>query len=190
MSPINRVIHYWLHDPVFSYASTQPRELPLNGEAGFEGLVKRYAGDLPVGAVRSELESRGVISVNENELCTLRVRFLRFAEDKEDLIHGILFNVRNILETAEYNFRVVTEIGNQEPTEGLSRRFERSVWSNRLSPDGADAFNDWLESHGQAFLEEANGFITAREVHGDDDSSDGRVIGVGMYFYQQDGEND
>lgn len=186
MSPSHRIFHYWQHDKDFSPSPAIPGKLPLAGEKSFATLVKRYAGDLPAGAIRSELEARGAMVVNADGQCTLRLNFLRFSEDQEDLINWILFSLRNLMETVEFNSREIGDESDQEPGELRPNRFERSVWTNRLSPDDSRAFHEWLEHNGQAFLESANAFITERESSNREPLSGEGAVGVGMYFYQQE----
>lgn len=56
-TPVRDVVSAWRTDPEFLDESGQPAVLPLSGEQGtFHALVKRYAGDIPEGAMRKELE--------------------------------------------------------------------------------------------------------------------------------------
>ena len=56
-TPIRDVISGWRTDPEFLDEAGQPAVLPIAGERGsFQSLLKRYAGDIPEGAMRKELE--------------------------------------------------------------------------------------------------------------------------------------
>ena len=56
-TPVSDVIRGWRSDPEFLDENARPALLPLNGRPGsFQALIKRYAGDIPEGAMRKELE--------------------------------------------------------------------------------------------------------------------------------------
>lgn len=60
--PAQSIIDGWRSDPDMLEESGVPRILPPGEEgAGFTDLVKRYGGDLPPGAVATELKRTGVV---------------------------------------------------------------------------------------------------------------------------------
>jgi hypothetical protein len=186
-SPINTIVHYWLYDSLFSDAPGVPRVLPLAGEASFTMLVRKYLGDLPVGAVRRELTSRGVMELDDLDQCRLLPRNFFNSADRDDLMEKVLYSVRNLLETVEFNARSF----DQKPSGGrlqsnISPRFERNVWTNKLDQKAAAEFRAWLTEHGQAFLEQADKFIGEREIHEPDQVSSKPILGLGLYYYEQD----
>jgi len=72
-TPIREVIAGWQSDPDYLDASGMPAALPLTGKTGsFRALVRRYAGDIPEGAMRKELERVSAIDTVDD---TLRLRF-------------------------------------------------------------------------------------------------------------------
>ncbi|MEO1543850.1 MAG: DUF6502 family protein [Pseudomonadota bacterium] len=64
--PASVVLFAWHSDPDYSDAG-EPRTLPFSGDGGsFTSLVKKYAGDIPPGAIRAELRRTGAIEVLES----------------------------------------------------------------------------------------------------------------------------
>ncbi len=56
-TPVSDVLDGWHSDPEFLDDDGRPALLPLDGRSGsFRALIKRYAGDIPEGAMRKELE--------------------------------------------------------------------------------------------------------------------------------------
>ena len=56
-TPLREVIQGWRSDPEFLDENRHPALLPLDERPGsFQALIKRYAGDIPEGAMRKELE--------------------------------------------------------------------------------------------------------------------------------------
>ncbi len=71
-SPINEVLSAWCSADEFVDGRGQPRRLPLKGEsASFESLVRQFAGDIPEGALRKELQRIEAIELADN---TVRIR--------------------------------------------------------------------------------------------------------------------
>jgi hypothetical protein len=190
-SPINTIVHYWLYDSLFSEAPGVPKVLPLDGEASFKMLVRKYLGDLPVGAVRRELTSRGVMELDDLDQCRLLPRNFFNSADREDLMEKVLYSVRNLLETVEHNARSFdrNSSGGRSQSD-TSPRFERNVWTNKLDQKHAAEFRTWLSEHGQAFLEDADKFIGEREIHEADQEGSNPILGLGLYYYEQDASID
>jgi hypothetical protein len=127
--------------------------------------------------------------VDASDQCTLATRFLRFAQDRSDLMQYVLFSLRNLLETVEFNTRESEYTDAEGCTHESLRRFERTVWTNKLDQEDIAAFKSWLAEHGQDFLQQANVFISARGQSEKEGTTDRPVIGVGMYFYEQDSDS-
>ena len=56
-SPVNEVLAAWRAVDEFCDERGQPKALPLKGQRGsFEALIRQFAGDIPEGAMRKELQ--------------------------------------------------------------------------------------------------------------------------------------
>ncbi len=62
---VDRVLHGWQFDPLFTDADGTPAPLPRRGEPSFERLCKTYSGDIPVRALLDELLERDIVEVLE-----------------------------------------------------------------------------------------------------------------------------
>ncbi len=71
-SPIHEVLSAWCSVDEFLDKRGQPKRLPFKGErTSFESLVRQFAGDIPEGAMRKELQRIDVIELAGD---TVRVR--------------------------------------------------------------------------------------------------------------------
>ena len=71
-SPINEVLSAWCSAGEFLDTRGEPKRLPLKGEsASFESLVRQFAGDIPEGALRKELQRIEAIELAGD---TVRIR--------------------------------------------------------------------------------------------------------------------
>lgn len=71
-TPVREVIEGWQTNEEFLDANGEPAVLPLAGESGsFRSLIKQYAGDIPEGAMKKELQRIGLL-VCENDSLALQ----------------------------------------------------------------------------------------------------------------------
>ena len=63
-APVQEALRVWRSDAEFLDDGGMPASLPLSGKrASFEALIKRSAGDIPPGAMRTELQRIAAIDV-------------------------------------------------------------------------------------------------------------------------------
>jgi hypothetical protein len=63
-SPVNEVLGAWQSVDEFRDAHGRPQPLPLKGQRGsFEALIRQFAGDIPEGAMRKELQRINAIEM-------------------------------------------------------------------------------------------------------------------------------
>ena len=83
-SPINEVLSAWLSAAEFLDARGQPKCLPLKGErASFESLVRQFAGDIPEGAMRKELQRIHAIELADDTVCIQSEGLAKLEADKQ-----------------------------------------------------------------------------------------------------------
>jgi hypothetical protein len=69
LTPLREVLAAWQTAAEFVDDKGRARELPLDGKRGsFQSLVRRFAGDIPQGAMRKELERIGAAEVDGDRL--------------------------------------------------------------------------------------------------------------------------
>jgi hypothetical protein len=184
-SPANCLIHYWHFDPDFSVSTGVPRTLQFDGDKSFTTLVRRYAGDIPVGALKRALLRAGTVLQGECGQLTLRERYFCEEELHEDFVRNIGFALTNLANTAVSNALLVSGASAGGKAGDGNRLFERSAWTERLSPESLDAFRRWVSSEGSTFIERADSWLGANELRRSDwDSVPPGLIGVGVYFFR------
>jgi hypothetical protein len=185
ISPANCLIHYWQFDPDFSISTGVPRTLQFDGRNSFTTLVRRYAGDIPVGALKRALLSAGTVLQGEGGQLTLRERYYCEEDLHEDFVRNIGFALTNLANTAVSNALIVGGASAAGTIGERKRLFERSAWTEHLSPESLDAFRQWVSSEGSTFIERADSWLGANELPRSDwDSVPPGLIGVGVYFFR------
>lgn len=181
-SPANTVLHYWHYDRRYSQPNGHPRSLPFTGTHGFSELVREYGGDLPPGAIRTELKRAGAIEETADGLLEVRRRFFHPSELDEDLVANIAFSVSNLATTTTHNASLL-----MENVAGQAARFERFAWTEHLPDSQVEALRVLVDERGSQLLEEVDDWIGCHELRREQWSlSPRRAIGVGVYFFQED----
>jgi hypothetical protein len=185
-TPVNTILHYWSFDPDFSETPGRPKELPLEGDISFATLVRRYAGDIPPGAIQAEFARNGLALVQPNGMLSVVKRYAFPTRFDEDYVRGLAFLFRNHGNTIVHN-AAVRGAGGAMPTHVEHGRFDRFAYSDWLTADSLREFEYWVRSEGARFLEAAAHWIGTHEIprsaRGDIAP---RNIGVGIYFFTDD----
>jgi len=175
LSPLGDVLHHWYSDAEYIDREGKPIALQLEGDCpAFADLVKKYAGDLPAGAVRVELIRTGAVRVDKDGvLCAVRRIAVPNAID-DSLITALSFSLNCLASTVAHN---------SNPNRRTSRRIERFVQSDQLSERSRKKLRSLARRRIEGFTEELDDIFSA--VGSEDSEQHGRV-GVGVYFYEDE----
>jgi hypothetical protein len=185
-SPASTVLHYWHYDPDFADATGQPRDLPFDGPGSFSTLVSRYAGDIPPGAMRAELRRDGAVDETPEGLLAVRARWFRPTYFDEDFVRRIAFSLQNLGATIVHNAGMYQRPEFTKRSAAELGRFERLAWSERLDDEKIQLFKTWVQLEGARFIENADHWIGTNELAVDSWTAEGRAVGVGIYFFEED----
>jgi hypothetical protein len=177
-SPASVVLHNWNNDLDFCYEKGKPKELRFSGSgATFCALVARSAGDIPAGAMRTELLRVDAIEVDDKD--TLRVKKPFFVPAGLD--DRLVISLEEILASA-----ADTMAYNCDPKRKGPARFQRVA-----SVDGIEEqfFGEIQTAASQKLTEFGLDFCSyldefERKSSKKDRSEETTQIGVGLYYYQ------
>lgn len=183
VTPANTVLHYWHFDPLFCERPGCPRALPFHGADGFASLVKKYAGDIPAGAIKRALVNAGTVAEEADGKLVVKERYFYPAAFNEDFIRNAAFALRSLGETLVHN----ASLAGDRSSPGAIRygRFERFAWTDRLNEEAIGRFKQWVRLEGTQFIERADDWIGANEEVGQP-ASKRRTAGVGVYYFEED----
>lgn len=126
LSPIGGVVKRWATDKAYCDSRGRPKPLSFAGDGvSFSSLVRRSMGDVPLGAVRTELKRLGAISVDEDGALHLRQTHLIPEGFDEKLISAMTYSLRGLAETIAHNSWAEREVG--------TSRIERYIESRPLT---------------------------------------------------------
>jgi len=178
---LSNVLTGWHTDSEFLAEDGSPAMLPRAGATGsLDALLRRYAGDMPHGAVLKEMEKLGLILTADDAVRVTARNYVRSAADP-DRIRQAGIALHDHAETIAFN----VDAERHGPA-----RFERMATASSLPSRDLPAFRDFIEKRGQEFLEEADEWLRRNSV----DQPDGNVpatgatqrCGVGVFMIQND----
>lgn len=173
------VLAKWYSDPDFIDDKGLPRTLNFSGDNGsFTDLVKRFGGDIPPGAMRTELVRVGAMEeLPDGKLRALKPVFTP-ADLDDRLAVALELSLRRLAETILYN---------TDPTKQADVRVERTVTTKPMS----EADLKRLRHMAKGRLEEFSGamqefFSTYESFFEETESAAGKAIGVGVYYFEDE----
>jgi len=176
--PPSKVLHAWHTERRFLSSKGSPLDLPFDSSGpSFCDIVRAVAGDVPPGAVRTELERAGAISDLENG----RIRVLKrhfvpgdFDEKAITAISGILFPVTAGLDHNSNRGR---------EGDGF---IQRIAFSDRIESTSVPIFRRWARAEATRFIELMDNWLAANERKNPSDQESGPrdIAGVGVFYYE------
>lgn len=178
-NPHAELLHYWNTDKEYSDSSGHPKALAYDGPGvTFQTLVKRCAGDIPVGAMRTELKRIGAIAENKDGLLVVKTRQHLPKDVNDRLLNGIEYGLQTLAATVEYN-------GN--PKNKLLRP-QKFIHSSEISEDELPLLQKFIREKIESFSIETDDLLSTAEVTPAEKGSGKQcaTVGVGVYFYLED----
>jgi len=172
---ISQILTGWHVDAEFTDENGQPKVLPATGPTGsLPSLLKRYAGDLPHGAIRKEMQQRALIEEqNDGSFRVLRRDYV-FSELAPEIVNRLGVALHDHAATLEHNL-------NEERL--AAPRFEAIADNVCVKPSTYRAFHKLVEERGLSFLEGMDGWLSENETETSTDSNARTVrLGVGVYL--------
>lgn len=181
-TPAAEIIHRWHAEDDFLDEYGRPAALKYSGVGNsFSELVKRFGGDVPPGAMRTELKRVG--SVVEDADGNLRIfrRSLISTDRTESLVTSLVHSVYPLLSTV---------YANSDPDESRVPQGQFTAYSvnidvndlKRLRRVSYDRLSDMAESFDDLFM--------AYETLNDSpDDNDKTIVAVGLYYFEETDSN-
>ena len=172
---ISQILSGWHTDSEFTDDQGRPIDLPATGPTGsLSSLLKRYAGDLPHGAIRKEMRQRGLIEELQNEQLRVLKRDYIYSSLDPEIVRRMGIALHDHAATLEHN------LDENRPS---APRFEGIADNISMSPKALAAFQKLVEERGSTFLEEADGWLAQNETDQTTEADTRTVrMGVGVYL--------
>jgi hypothetical protein len=177
--PPAEIIEKWHSDPQFIDKNGRPLPLPFDGATpSFTQLVKKYGGDIPPGAMRTELKRVGAVVEDETGVLTVQKRYFRPVEQPVQLeralgqaMYGLGTNIHHNLGTPESNAWVERIAFSQHIREEDRTRVRRI--SNDRASEFIQSINDLFSAYETIYAGEP-GKAASESV----------LVGIGVYYFE------
>jgi hypothetical protein len=179
-TPVSQILHRWHTDSEFLDQNGEPRALRFKGdEVDFSYLVKKYGGDVPAGAMRTEL--RRIDAIEEVSSDTFRpTKRVVYNEDVHDKFVG---GMAGIIYPAAINLS--HNIGSSEdeawwPNLNATSKYIREADRGRIMRISKDRISEFVESMDDTFG--AYEALNDRNRSGEESIA----VGIGVYYFEED----
>jgi len=179
--PLAEIIHQWHSDTRFIDERGKPISLPFEGEgATFSSLVKKYGGDIPPGAMRTELKRVNAIVESSDGTLTAARRHIRPVEKSHIFRTTVGSALFALAHTIDHNLGEADELGWIQRVASTTRiRSDDNPRVRRISRDRAEEFITSIDD-----LFSAYETIYPEKEHPDSVET---VVGVGVYYFESSG---
>ena len=183
-TPLADVLHYWHAEPQFTDASGNPLKLAFSGnERSFSELVKRFGGDIPAGAMRTEMKRVGAVVEDEIGNLTVTSRAFEPATTHQKLQTLLAHGAYPMLCNIEYNTR---ELEGEDGTWANRIAFTQSVPrenAGQLRRITRDRIVEFAESVDDLFM----AYESLHDNHSTKENRD--PVAVGVFYFEETDEN-
>lgn len=179
-TPMAVILHRWYTDETYLDESGQPRTLNFDGEGDtFSSLVKQFGGDIPPGAMRTELRRINAIE----ELPDGRLRVLKRNVSGLDVHDRLVTGLARVIYPAALTLSHNTNTSTGENTWVQRNAVSTSIREGdlpRLRRISSDRLIEFTESVDDLFV----AYETLYE--GDGQVHLSKTVGVGVYYFEDD----
>ncbi len=103
-TPITEIVTRWYSESEFIDRDGRPSVLPFTGDsASFSSLVKKFGGDVPPGAMRTELKRMRLVDEGEDGTLTVKSRAIVPPDETDNLMSCLIHGVYPLLATTASN---------------------------------------------------------------------------------------
>jgi uncharacterized protein DUF6502 len=178
---ISRILTGWHVDPEFLGADSEPADLSATGpEKSLSCLLKRYAGDLPHGALKKEMLQLGLIRENPDGRLKVLQRDYVYTTLDPEIVRQMSVALHDHATTLEHNIN---------PERERPVRFERMADNARIPSRSAKRFMKLVENRGMEFLQEIDTWLSTHETVESKSGADRNLrLGVGVYLIHDDSQ--
>lgn len=179
-TPLATILHKWHSDEEFLDRDGRPADLAFSGLAPtFSDLVRKYGGDIPPGAMRTELKRINAVVDGPDEKLRVTKRQVYPKTGHEYLTMALMHSAYALLSTIAHNTDSTKSGANwAQLTAYVSDISRKNV--QRLRRISLDRLSEVAESFDDLFIGYENG---DESTESSENKSD--VVAVGLYYFEE-----
>lgn len=178
-TPLSEVLHRWHSEVEFLEASGKPKRLPFSGEsASFSSLVRKFGGDIPPGALRTELKRVGAVCERDNGDLEIVKRSVLPSGIDERLIIALAHGVYPLLATTAHNTNPEREDASWPQLTAFTQSVRKTDLP-RIRRISVDRLTEITESFDDLFM----AYETLQEA--ESRQNDKNIVAVGVFYFEE-----
>lgn len=180
-TPVSEVLHRWHTDKEYLSESGRPLPLEFDGRTvSFTKLVKRYGGDVPPGALKTELKRIDAIEIDNRGLLVPRTRIPYSIDDREKIIGGFVNTIYPAALNLIHNMDSDGEADWWVNLAVTSKYIDASD-RGRVMTLSSERLKEFSES-----LDDLYGAYEALNDRGRDGEGSSKAVGIGVFYFEED----
>ena len=175
--PPAEILSRWHSDRDYLDSAGRPLKLDFDGATpSFAGLVKKYGGDIPPGAMRTELKRVGAVAEDDRGRLSVQVKDFRPMEKEDQIQRALALAVYGLALSVDHNL-------SEEPED---KWVERLAFSTRIRRGDSARVRRISQDRASELVESVNDLFSAYETiyGGDEPESESTTVGVGVYYFE------
>ena len=176
--PPAEIIEKWHSDSEFLDSAGRPMTLDFEGPSpSFAALVKKYGGDIPPGALRTELKRVDAVTEDDSGRLTVQMKYFRPFDRNEQLQRALTQAVYGLALNIDHN------ISHENRDETW---VERTAFSTRIRRGDNRRVRRISQDRAIEFVESVSDLFSAYEtIYSDDEPGlEFSTVGVGIFYFE------
>jgi len=182
-TPLTTVLHRWNSEEEFLDADGRPAVLSFSGgQSSFSSLVKKFGGDIPPGAMRTELKRvQAIVEDSQGKLRAVR-RVVHPNVEHEYLVMALMHSAYALLSTIAHN----TDPDKKDINWAQMTTYTRDITVSNF-PKLKRISLDRLTDHAKSFDDM---FMAYEQLSDEELTPENSVaVAVGFYYFEERDEN-
>jgi hypothetical protein len=178
-TPLSEILHRWHSESEYLDSTGLPVSLEFAGEnSSFSSLVKKFGGDVPPGAMRTELKRVGAVEETEQGKLKVISRVIHPVGESDNLITAVVHAVYPLVCTIAHNVDPDRDGSTWAQINTYSQSIRKTDFP-RLRRVSLDRLNEVSESFDDLFI----AYETLHE--NDETENDKNVVAVGVFYFEE-----
>ncbi len=178
-TPMAEILHRWYTDEEFQDEKGHPAALDFDGHGrSFSALVRKYGGDIPPGAMRTELKRINAVEESENGTLHILKRNVSGLDVHDRLIAGL----------AQVLYPAATTLAHNTQPNSNATWVSRTAVTRYVRKDDLTRLKRICSDRLEEFTESVDDLFAAYETLYEKDASQKstRAVGVGVFYFEED----
>lgn len=177
-TPLSEVLHRWYSESDYTDQHGRPKQLPFSGEGiSFSSLVREFGGDIPPGALRTELKRVGAIREGEDGTLEIAKRTVMPSGLDERLVMALVHSAYPLLTTLAHNMNP-DRTSDSWPQLTAFTQSVRKTDMPRIRRISSARLGEVIEAFDDLFM----AYETLNEA--EQKSDDKNLVAVGVFYFE------